>query len=820
MGEQHHRPAIDEIGSDGLRRSPEPVGRAAELAKLGSVIDGASVGVQVVELSGDPWIGKSLLLTALVDMAKRREWTVLAGSADAGSCSPPGGIPFGAFADAFDELLVQDRDRLLTGVSEEHRQSLARIFPSLSGTRSTGAVGNESERGNAVDAIHALLGTLASPNGLLLVVDDLHLIDQGSLDLLSRLVRQPPAGRFVLALAYRRRQMGLRTLSVLAELRENYRHLELELTPLADEDAVALLPQNLSDPRKQALLREGGGNPGVVRALGSVGVLPGSPEDSLHHLPRGALAACFRDFRSLSRVGWLATRAAAVHTEPAEADLIKTVAELTETEIWRALDEVTAADVLRIDEGAHTFQFRDPLLRAAAYRSASSGWRIGAHRRAAAWLRSRSAPPATVAHHLLGSDDVRDAAGVRVVLDAAESVLWDRPARAASWVRATIGSARPDSRTSARQHLLLGKSLTLAGPARTAMAVLDDVDERQLEVPERRADLARWRAAAARLIGQHDKAAAQVRRALQSLPAQEAGSRLLLHAELTAIALERNAEPDPADTAAIRDAALSGDPDTALHTYLLALLGLVDGDAPGTAPELPPVDQLADGLPDDEIIRFPHTLLWVGRVDVVHGRLDEAEAHLRRGMEIARRRSLTGLVPALALELAALAAQRGDVDAAVAHANDAVGAALAIDSPILLDAARDLRAQIAMGALPGPHDIGGAPPLRFPVSRTPVEEGADAAPTLQLDRLSERELEIAVLVSKGRTNQQIAHALKLSHKTVETYLARIFKKLRVCSRTQVATLIGQGTGQRVPSCGAHRIASTASRSRSTSSRTL
>jgi DNA-binding CsgD family transcriptional regulator/tetratricopeptide (TPR) repeat protein len=57
----------------------------------------------------------------------------------------------------------------------------------------------------------------------------------------------------------------------------------------------------------------------------------------------------------------------------------------------------------------------------------------------------------------------------------------------------------------------------------------------------------------------------------------------------------------------------------------------------------------------------------------------------------------------------------------------------------------------------------------------------------RLDLLSHRELEIAELVSEGYTNQQIARALTLSHKTVETYLGRIFKKLDVNSRVRVAT---------------------------------
>lgn len=56
--------------------------------------------------------------------------------------------------------------------------------------------------------------------------------------------------------------------------------------------------------------------------------------------------------------------------------------------------------------------------------------------------------------------------------------------------------------------------------------------------------------------------------------------------------------------------------------------------------------------------------------------------------------------------------------------------------------------------------------------------------------LSKREIEIAHLVGSGYTNRQIAGALLISEKTVETYMSRIFKKLEVSSRTRVANLVG------------------------------
>lgn len=60
----------------------------------------------------------------------------------------------------------------------------------------------------------------------------------------------------------------------------------------------------------------------------------------------------------------------------------------------------------------------------------------------------------------------------------------------------------------------------------------------------------------------------------------------------------------------------------------------------------------------------------------------------------------------------------------------------------------------------------------------------------RLSALSKREIEIAYLVGSGYTNRQIAGELMISEKTVETYMSRIFKKLKVTSRARVANLVG------------------------------
>ena len=63
-----------------------------------------------------------------------------------------------------------------------------------------------------------------------------------------------------------------------------------------------------------------------------------------------------------------------------------------------------------------------------------------------------------------------------------------------------------------------------------------------------------------------------------------------------------------------------------------------------------------------------------------------------------------------------------------------------------------------------------------------------------LDSLSGREREVADLVALGRTNKEIAGELFLSEKTVESHMSRLFGKLGVRSRAEVAEAVGRERG--------------------------
>ena len=61
------------------------------------------------------------------------------------------------------------------------------------------------------------------------------------------------------------------------------------------------------------------------------------------------------------------------------------------------------------------------------------------------------------------------------------------------------------------------------------------------------------------------------------------------------------------------------------------------------------------------------------------------------------------------------------------------------------------------------------------------------------DRLTPQELQIALLVTQGRTNAEIGRAIFLSTRTVEFHLSRAYRKLGISSRTELASrLAGAG----------------------------
>ena len=69
---------------------------------------------------------------------------------------------------------------------------------------------------------------------------------------------------------------------------------------------------------------------------------------------------------------------------------------------------------------------------------------------------------------------------------------------------------------------------------------------------------------------------------------------------------------------------------------------------------------------------------------------------------------------------------------------------------------------------------------------------ADVSPEVDVHVLSAQELQIARCVAEGSNNAEVAAALFVSRKTVEAHLTRVYRKLGVRSRTELARLLAPG----------------------------
>jgi two-component system, NarL family, nitrate/nitrite response regulator NarL len=61
----------------------------------------------------------------------------------------------------------------------------------------------------------------------------------------------------------------------------------------------------------------------------------------------------------------------------------------------------------------------------------------------------------------------------------------------------------------------------------------------------------------------------------------------------------------------------------------------------------------------------------------------------------------------------------------------------------------------------------------------------------QLKQLTSRQRDIVLLIGRGASNKEIAHALHISDKTVKAHLTGIFRKLKLSDRLQLALFVAQ-----------------------------
>ena len=334
----------------------EFVGRAAELERLR--VCWADVETRrsrrVVLIAGEPGVGKTRLAHRFAGQILDTGVPVLLGR-----CWEEPLAPFEPFADALRQFGAADVLRPGDDASGGARH---RLF----------------------DAVDGALSDLAAAQGLLLVMDDLHWADHGTLLLTSFLLRSHRPAPVLILGTYRDTELGRRSplTGALADLQRDGALDRVGLRGLAEDDVAELARSLLGDDAAAARVHaRTDGNAFFVEE-----VLRGLAES--HEVPESVRHAVGV---RLSRLGDEANEllaAAAVLGLELDPRALAGTAALDPGAAEAALDEVLRARLLRPAPVAGRFEFAHALVREAVYDELNVLRRARLHRRAAEALRA------------------------------------------------------------------------------------------------------------------------------------------------------------------------------------------------------------------------------------------------------------------------------------------------------------------------------------------------------------------------------------------------------------------------------------------------
>ena len=630
------------------------VGRQDELALVDDALARIEAGGSaLLAVSGEPGIGKSRLLAELAARADEQGRLVLAGRAS----ELERDLPYWIFVDALDEYLRALDPARVAEADERSGGELARIFPSVA-TRSAGEPAAVlDERYRAHRAVRELLEELAGATPLVLLLDDLHWADPASLDLVGALLRRPPRGGVLVALALRTPQAPTRLTTALDGAYRAGTLLRAELAPLGETEAEELLGPEVAPALTRALYEESGGNPfyleQLARATGAGARAGAALLADEADVPRAVAAALADELAGLTDAARTLLEAGSVVGDPFELEYAAAAAGVGEPEALAALDELLAQGVVRRTDAPRRFRFRHPLLRRAVYEGTPAGRRTEAHARAARALGAHGEPAVVQARHLEQSAALGHREAVAVLRRAADASAGRAPASAARWYRAALRLVPADGGDAERIELLRRLAGSLAGTGQFAeshavhLELLERVprDDVHARIP-----LVVACAALEHLLGEHEQAHAALARALDELPDRSSSEAAALLLELAYDAfyareyerMRARAGEARAAAKALGDAALIAAA-TASESLACALADHVD-EARALRDE---AAAILDSLSDEELAGRLDAAASLGNAETYTDRLEDAVRHLDRGLAVARASGQGRLFPLL-----------------------------------------------------------------------------------------------------------------------------------------------------------------------------
>src|ERR671918_2225084 len=188
----------------GRSGAPAFVGRERELGTLTEGLEAVRAGSgRVFLLAGEPGVGKSRLADELAAMARQGGVRVLWGR-----CWEAGGAPaYWPWVQSI-RALIRSRDpelvrKELAAGAGDVAQIVPEVREMVPGVEEPPSLDPESSRFRLFDAVARFLVTAAEPDGLVLVLDDLHAADAPSLLLLRFLAGEIAESRLLVLGCYR-----------------------------------------------------------------------------------------------------------------------------------------------------------------------------------------------------------------------------------------------------------------------------------------------------------------------------------------------------------------------------------------------------------------------------------------------------------------------------------------------------------------------------------------------------------------------------------------------------------------------------------------
>ncbi len=377
------------------------VGREVELTRLAQRFDAARDGRGgLAMLVGEPGIGKTRTLEELAARARREGATVLWGRSFEGE----GAEPFAPFAEALGDHAKQTPVATLEKELGSHGPALSVLVPGLRERLPELPVPvplqPDAERQRLLDAVAQVLLATSERAPVLLVLDDLHWAEAGTIAMLRHVARFAGRGRVLLAGTYRDVELDRHPLAdALVALKRETEYERIALRGLAEAEVARFLEAIGAREVPAALVHaihvETEGNPLFIREvllhLEEQGKLKGADgcwrsEFSVEELgiPEGVRQVIGRRLSRLSEGANRLLSAASGFQGPFHFEVAARAAGLPEAAALDALDDALDAQLARATDEDEVYDFSHVLTRHTLYAELSPSRQVRLHRRIAA----------------------------------------------------------------------------------------------------------------------------------------------------------------------------------------------------------------------------------------------------------------------------------------------------------------------------------------------------------------------------------------------------------------------------------------------------